>query len=793
MNQDSVRKIETLQSQIEKISFESGFSVVVQEKAGLEGVIEANNNSICEVLMASREFRPECEKFCGRAFDATRDEKGNEFKCHAGLQCKVVRINKPNAKKLVAINGRAFTKTDDYKRATERAISGDWRGLAVNRLFENILIASSNERISSVAEKISRIGIDIAEEPTRIEGRQDTQTKAKPERPAPAKSEISESSLIEITKPNESLRAEKPALPERDSSLNQRSAPPDFVQNSSLNAPIKDRSIKARPKRIERPSVPFETGSSIEGKSDHFARQNETIQVPRLSNPAKVAEKNPDIDSQFYMADTKETASWRRLFASFNFQSYSNSCRRIVEFVSKRYQIESVAWLENKDNYLRLEYGLGAFETQKIEISLSTEDEKFKKLFSKRSSVALRKKTEKGATKSVRLFPIGFGGEIRDALVIGERGDEIKIRRSMIRFCQLAASELEVVRLRERIDSHKAAVDAIKKVNRHLGNIDSEEFWAELLDTVGELVGAERGSLLVLDPQEKCLTIRAAFGNRAKALWEIQDGIGSRIALKVWEKGKPLLLKSVKESPLTKAPKGWQYKTDSFICYPLSSGNRLVGILNLTDKKESGRFDSNDLTILDSIAPQLAVAIDRHEMKDKAGEFEQLSVTDPLTGLLNRRYLAERLNEEIRRSDRHGYPMSFVMLDVDHFKSYNDKFSHPEGDKALQIVAQCIKESLREADVAARYGGEEFSILLPQTNLEEGRIIAERIRARIENTRFAHRQVTVSIGITGASSTRNTATEVISAADKALFEAKRKGRNRVCIFEYERKNMPVGE
>jgi diguanylate cyclase (GGDEF)-like protein len=170
-------------------------------------------------------------------------------------------------------------------------------------------------------------------------------------------------------------------------------------------------------------------------------------------------------------------------------------------------------------------------------------------------------------------------------------------------------------------------------------------------------------------------------------------------------------------------------------------------------------------------------------LKNKAGEFEQLSVTDPLTGLLNRRYIEARLLEEVKRSNRHGFPMSFMMLDVDHFKSYNDQFGHPAGDDALRLVGHVIRETLRGADVAARFGGEEFSILLPQTTSEEAVAIAERIRHNIEQTKFAHRPVTSSIGVASCSAELCISADLVAAADKALYEAKRKGRNRVQVFE----------
>jgi diguanylate cyclase (GGDEF)-like protein len=205
--------------------------------------------------------------------------------------------------------------------------------------------------------------------------------------------------------------------------------------------------------------------------------------------------------------------------------------------------------------------------------------------------------------------------------------------------------------------------------------------------------------------------------------------------------------------------------------------------MSFTDRACGKAFDRRSLELFHEIAPQLAVAIDRAVLKEKAGEFEQLSVTDALTGLLNRRYIEERLLEEVKRSNRHGFPMSFMMLDVDNFKSYNDQFGHPAGDEALRTAAHVIRETLRGADVAARFGGEEFAILLPQTTGAEAVAIAERIRQNLELTKFPHRQVTASIGVASCSADLCASDMLIHSADKALYAAKHEGRNRVLAYE----------
>jgi diguanylate cyclase (GGDEF)-like protein len=212
------------------------------------------------------------------------------------------------------------------------------------------------------------------------------------------------------------------------------------------------------------------------------------------------------------------------------------------------------------------------------------------------------------------------------------------------------------------------------------------------------------------------------------------------------------------------------------------------------DKAGGGSYDDIDLSLIESIAPQMALALDRAEWQEKAEQLQLMSVTDPLTGLLNRRYLIERLSEELKRSERYGYTMSFMMIDIDDFKLYNDRNGHQAGDLALEMTAQCLKSALRSADVAARYGGEEFGILLPQTNLEEANIIAERIRQLVERIRYPHGReqplghVTVSIGVATNTPELDKEEKIIAAADRALYHAKRLGKN--SVQAYSDSNVP---
>lgn len=293
------------------------------------------------------------------------------------------------------------------------------------------------------------------------------------------------------------------------------------------------------------------------------------------------------------------------------------------------------------------------------------------------------------------------------------------------------------------------------------------------------MLGAERASLLIFDPKADGLKLRSIIGAREQP--DQGEEAGARVSTVVFSLGEPVVVTDVSRTSLGPIPERG-YRTSSFLSYPISVGGRLLGVMNFTDRASGKPFDEESVELFHAIAPQIGVAVDRALLQEMAGEYEQLSVTDPLTDMLNRRYIEERLTEEVKRSNRHGFPMSFMMLDVDDFKGYNDSFGHLAGDDALKLVAQVIRDTVRAADVAARFGGEEFSILLPQTNGDEAAAIAERIRYNVEHTEFPHRRVTLSIGIASCSAELCSSVDLVSAADKALYQAKEAGRNQVKIF-----------
>jgi diguanylate cyclase (GGDEF)-like protein len=214
------------------------------------------------------------------------------------------------------------------------------------------------------------------------------------------------------------------------------------------------------------------------------------------------------------------------------------------------------------------------------------------------------------------------------------------------------------------------------------------------------------------------------------------------------------------------------------LAVPMIVGARIVGVLELMSD-EPIAIDDSSLDVMHSLAGQGATAIEAARFHKTADE---LSHTDVLTRLPNRRRLELDLDLEIARSLRYNRPIACIMLDVDHFKRVNDTFGHQAGDEILSEFGKAFNASLRETDTAYRYGGEEFCVLLRETDAAAGAVVAERLRTEIA-TRFAGNlgsaMVTASLGVAAIPTDAVDATTLIAAADRALYVAKASGRNRV--------------
>lgn len=688
-----------------RLAAEHGLAVVVVRAKDSTEISKSGNNSICEHLYSSEEFAPRCAEYCGRAFQiAAENGKPTHVKCHADLNFFTVPVRLDEHRHAVAIAGRTFIKSEDYRKATTRASEGDWRQFPADEFFSNVLISGS----LGEAEKLARRVENLDDEERRLLAK--------------------------------------------------------FIDERAAKS---NPEIKKSPENAGAPKVPVIAPQAVPPSAN---LSTETNNPP--ADSARSAASNTE--------EMEKISAWRSFFGNILNLDYKTACQSFLEFLDERHDVSEAAWLSANGG--RLEMAAARGDLQKREIEIALDDEAgFLEAARRESALEFRARgdSESSDSPTIRVFPVAVGGEIRAALAIGGDLPDAGQRRRLAGYARRVAPQFEILRLRAELERRRLLAEATRRFNESLKNTDDDNFWSSATETAAALVRAERSSLLIYDAETGAFSVKAASGRRADAIRSETETLGAKVAGTVLESGRSLVVEDVEKSAIPPAPPEWGYRTKSFISFPIKIDGRKIGVFNATDKAGGGAYDAADAELLQSFAPQLAMALDRTSLKKKAGEFEQLSITDALTGLRNRRYLEERLAEEISRSRRHGYPLSFAMIDVDEFKSYNDQFTHPEGDKALQIVGHCLKATLRGADVAARYGGEEFSILLPQTNLGEAQAIAERIRRLVETTRFPNRKVTISVGVATCTPRLCAPQLLVSAADRALYRAKKAGRNNV--------------
>jgi diguanylate cyclase (GGDEF)-like protein len=230
------------------------------------------------------------------------------------------------------------------------------------------------------------------------------------------------------------------------------------------------------------------------------------------------------------------------------------------------------------------------------------------------------------------------------------------------------------------------------------------------------------------------------------------------------------------------------YQTKSCIIAPLICHGRVVGALNISDKNNGGVFTKDDIAVVELFRQLIGASIGNISLFEKT---QLQAKTDGLTGMLNHRMFYETLEVELRRTQRYGGRLSVIMIDIDNLKPINDSYGHRAGDMAIKQIARRISACIRQIDIAARYGGDEFSVILPNTSLDDAVVVAERMINMTSGTPMLWEQhripLSISLGV-GQYDGQFTAGDVTKATDKALYAAKKAGKNRVQIFDRQKIN-----
>jgi diguanylate cyclase (GGDEF)-like protein len=220
---------------------------------------------------------------------------------------------------------------------------------------------------------------------------------------------------------------------------------------------------------------------------------------------------------------------------------------------------------------------------------------------------------------------------------------------------------------------------------------------------------------------------------------------------------------------------------NTYLCIPILAQGEALGILHFQATDEAPALADAELPLKTTFAAQVGLSVANIRLREA---LRSQSIKDPLTGLYNRRYLTEMLDREIRRAVRAEQSLGILMLDLDHFKKFNDTYGHEAGDTVLREAAAFLSKSIRVEDIVCRFGGEEFVVILPTADLNAAHARAERIRSKLRELMVLHQglslgMITVSIGVSALPEHGTSPKELLEAAYGALYRAKREGRDRV--------------
>ncbi|MEE8106187.1 MAG: sensor domain-containing diguanylate cyclase [Planctomycetota bacterium] len=303
----------------------------------------------------------------------------------------------------------------------------------------------------------------------------------------------------------------------------------------------------------------------------------------------------------------------------------------------------------------------------------------------------------------------------------------------------------------------------------------------QIVEVARKRVRGERVSLFLKTPGTKSMRILHSIGMSDEEARAAEIRMGEGVAGEVAASRESVLVQDAgRDGPAAKQ----EYKSRSYMIVPMIFQGEMMGLLCVTERMEPEPFTDQDLRYLNAFADVAAQTL-HNALQYQA--VDKLATIDELTGLFNRRYFNRALQQEIERARRYKHDLTLAMIDIDHFKRFNDANGHQDGDRALAIVARILQDSFREADMVVRYGGEEFVVLMPETSRLPGNGVdfVDRARRKVEAENLVYEwrgttcRVTISGGVATFPNQADTAEELVRRADLAQFEAKKAGRNRI--------------
>ncbi len=338
-----------------------------------------------------------------------------------------------------------------------------------------------------------------------------------------------------------------------------------------------------------------------------------------------------------------------------------------------------------------------------------------------------------------------------------------------------AAVAIENARLYENIERRMRELSILYEVGQGLiSSLELDTLFDATLQRLKDSMNFVNCAILFVDEGNNELYFRSSIGY-SEEVTRMRLKMGEGLTGYAAQTGKLVYVPDVnKDSRYIKG----MGETQSEVTVPLEVGRKVIGVLDV-ESPMINAFGEWEINMLKSVAAQLSVVIENSMLYE---ETRALSLTDPLTEVANRRHFNIILDAELKRSERYGRPLSLIIIDLDHFKEYNDRYGHPAGDVVLKEFTKTMIAEIRDIDFMARYGGDEFIIILPETDVLFAKLVGERIRQKIEINPIDP-SITISLGIASFPKDSRDRESLIESADRALYIAKQLGGNRIALVD----------
>lgn len=362
---------------------------------------------------------------------------------------------------------------------------------------------------------------------------------------------------------------------------------------------------------------------------------------------------------------------------------------------------------------------------------------------------------------------------------LGEKYEQLEAAQNEIKtqYDKLKETNHKLEETNSRLTNSIAEFYTLQQISEAIGSIfDINELLKFVNDVILGVMGVNYSTIVLFDHKKNRLKVHFTNVKEKEDLAILSDNINCKFLLDILDSEKTLLENDV-------VPEKYEFIKDrvigSFICIPLSSKSRKFGLL-IIEHKYKNTFTKENLRLVTTICKSVSMAIENAELY---ASMQVLATIDGLTGVFNRVYFNQKFESEFNLAKELNYELTLVILDIDHFKKFNDTYGHLFGDVVLKSVAQTVKNILRSTDTIARFGGEEFVIILPRTSIktayEKVELLRRKIAENIVTDNLVSASVTASFGIASFPETSKNLNEIIKDADDALYRAKDNGRNRI--------------